>query len=91
MRINRLTAIWRFTTRFFKAKKLIDKTIDKNLPIQAYHYCKPTIAKIKNYDAVGQEINAEIKEYLKTTNAKIITFKSFNDYNKVFREIKNES
>ncbi|MFI3242272.1 MAG: hypothetical protein R3Y43_06870 [Alphaproteobacteria bacterium] len=91
MRINRLTAIWRFTTRFFKAKKLIGKTIDKNLPIQAYHYRKPIIAKIRSYDAVGQEINEEFKEYLKTTNAKVITCKSFNDYNKVFREIENES
>lgn len=35
MRINRLVAIWRFTCRFWKAKKLIGKEIDKDLPVQA--------------------------------------------------------
>ena len=47
MRVNRLVAMWRFTTRFIKAKKLIGKTIDKDLPVQAYHYRKITLTKIR--------------------------------------------
>lgn len=45
MRINRLVAIWRFTCRFWKAKKLIGKEIDKDLPVQAYHYRRVTLKK----------------------------------------------
>ena len=41
-RIPRLIAMWRFTLRFIKAKKLIVKKIDNNLPVQAYHYRKIT-------------------------------------------------
>ncbi|MFI3242287.1 MAG: hypothetical protein R3Y43_06945 [Alphaproteobacteria bacterium] len=88
MRVNRFVAIWRFTTRFFKAKKLIGRTIDKDLPVQAYHYRKVTFKKIRDYDVTGQEINAEIKEYLKAVKVKIITCKSFKDYDKVFLEIR---
>ncbi len=87
MRINRFIAIWRFTTRFIKAKKLIGKTIDKDLPVQAYHYRKITFTKIRDYDVTGQEINTEIKEYLKTTNIKTVTCKSYKDYKKVFEII----
>lgn len=91
MRINRLVAIWRFTTRFIKAKKLIGKDIDKNLPVQAYHYRKITFTKIRDYDVTGQEINAEIKDFLSTLKCKVIKCKGYKDYNKVFMEIiKNE-
>lgn len=88
MRINRLIAIWRFTTRFIKAKKLIGKEIDKNLPVQAYHYRKITITKIKDYDITGQEINAKIKEFLNNNPTKTIKCCGYKDYNKVFKEIK---
>lgn len=63
MRINRLVAIWRFTCRFWKAKKLIGKEIDKDLPVQAYHYRRITLEKIRDYDFIGREINAEIAEF----------------------------
>ena len=88
MRINRLVAIWRFTSRFIKAKKLIGKIIDKDLPMQAYHYRKPTLKKIRDYDVTGQEINAEIKEFLSQTEVKTIKCKSFKDYDNVFNVIK---
>ncbi len=89
MRINRFIAIWRFTTRFIKAKKLIGKDIDKELPVQAYHYRKITLKKIRDYDVGGQEINAEIKDYLKTTSIPVIKCKNFKDYKKVFRVIED--
>lgn len=88
MRINRLVAIWRFTTRFIKAKKLIGKDIDKNLPVQAYHYRKITFTKIRDYDVTGQEINAEIKEFLIDNPIKVIKCGGYSDYDKVFKEIR---
>ena len=88
MRINRLIAIWRFTTRFIKAKKLINKQIDKNLPVQAYHYRKPTLSKIIEWDQANKKINAEIERYLKTTSANVIKCDGRKDYKKIFRKIK---
>lgn len=87
MRINRLVAIWRFTTRFLKAKKLIGKTISPDLPVQAYHYRKITLTKIRDYDVIGQEINAEIKEFLKDIKVPVLTCKKFTDYQKIFAYI----
>lgn len=87
MRINRLVAIWRFTTRFIKAKKMIGKDIDKDLPVQAYHYRKITFTKIRDYDVTGQEINAEIKDFLKDNPTKTIKCRGYKDYIKVFKEI----
>ena len=87
MRVNRLVAMWRFTTRFWKAKKLIGKEIDKDLPVQAYHYRKITFKKIRDYDVGGQEINSEIAEFLKNTNIQTIKCKSFRDYPSVFAQI----
>ena len=69
MRICRPVAIWRFTVRFLKAKKLIGRKIDKELPVQAYHYRKISLKKIRDYDNCNREINAEISVFLK--NAKI--------------------
>lgn len=88
MRINRLIAIWRFTTRFIKAKKLIGKEIDKDLPVQAYHYRKITFTKIRDYDMTGQEINVEIKTFLKDNPVKTIKCSGYKDYDKVFKEIR---
>ncbi len=90
MRINRLVAMWRFTLRFIKAKKLIGKEIDKDLPVQAYHYRKITFTKIRDYDVTGQEINAEIKEFMKDNKIKTIKCKGYKDYPKVFAEIEKE-
>lgn len=90
MRINRFVAIWRFTNRFLKAKKLIGKKIDSDLPVQAYHYRKITLKKIRDYDVTGQEINAEISDYLKTIHIPIIKCKGFKDYHIVFDKISHE-
>ncbi len=90
MRINVLLSVLRFTTRFFKAKKLIGKTIAKDLPVQAYHYRKPTIKKIFEWAMASFEINQEIRRYLKTSITKTITCKSFGDYDKVFLEVAKE-
>ena len=87
MRINRLVAMWRFTLRFIKAKKLIGKNIDKDLPVQAYHYRKITLTKIRDYDIGGQEINAEITDFFKTITTKVIKCRGYKDYNKVFSQI----
>jgi len=87
MRINRFVAIWRFTLRFWKAKKLIGKSIDKDLPVQAYHYRKITLTKIRDYDIIGQEINAEIAQFLKHSATPTLTCKSFSDYPKIFEYI----
>lgn len=89
MRVNRLVAMWRFTTRFIKAKRLIGKTIDKDLPVQPYHYRKITLAKIRDYDSVGQQINAEIEDFLANGSFKVIKCKSFRDYPYVFAEIQH--
>ena len=91
MRINRLVAIWRFTNRFLKAKKLIGKDIDPNLPVQAYHYRKITLTKIRDYDITGQEINAEIEDYLKTIRIPVVKCKGFKDYPIIFEKIKNKT
>lgn len=90
MRISRWVAIWRFTTRFIKAKKLIGKEIDKDLPVQAYHYRKITLKKIRDYDLTGQEINAEIEDFLKDNKIKTIKCKSYKDYQRVFTEIEKQ-
>lgn len=87
MRISRLTAIWRFTRRFIKAKKLIGKQIDADLPVQAYHYRKITLSKIRSYDAINQEINAEIADFLAQTPAPVLTCKKFKDYSKIFKYV----
>lgn len=84
MRVNRLVAIWRFTLRFFKAKKLIGKKNDKSLPVQAYHYRKPTFKKIKEYDAFNKMINMEIGDYLRKSTVPVVMCKSFQDYKSVF-------
>lgn len=89
MRINRLVNIWRFTWRFFKAKKLLGKEIDPDLPIQAYHYRKISLKKIREYDLIGLEINAEIREFLRNNPTPSIQCKSYNDYPKVFAAITN--
>lgn len=92
MRIPRLIAMWRFTLRFIKAKKLIGKNIDNNLPVQAYHYRKITLSKILDWDSANKEINAEITEFLKHTTIPVIKCKGFGDYQKVFDYIdKNKS
>lgn len=84
MRINRLVAIWRFTLRFWKAKKLIGKEIDTDLPVQAYHYRKITLKKIRHYDVIGQEISMEIGDYLKNVSVPVIKCKSFKQHQIVF-------
>lgn len=91
MRINRWIAIWRFTKRFIQAKRLIGKTIDKDLPVQAYHYRKITIKKIKDYDAIGQQINSEIANFLVDSSVPVLTCKTFKDYPKIFTYINAKS
>ncbi len=84
MRINRFVAIVRFTARFWKAKKLIGRSIDKNLPVQAYHYRETTVRKIKEYDKTNQAINAEITTFLTDCPTPVLTCQSFKDYPKIF-------
>ena len=79
--------MWRFTTRFIKAKRLIGKNIPTDLPVQSYHYRPITLAKIRDYDVVGQEINAEIAEFLQNTTLPVLTCKSFRDYPRIFAYI----
>lgn len=89
---NRLVRIFRFTTRFIKAKKLIGKEINPELPVQAYHYRKITLKKIRDYDVSGLEILAELKEFFKSTTVPIIKYKNKKDIEKIlnYREIIND-
>ncbi len=87
MRINRLLAIWRFTSRFWKAKKLIGREIDKDLPVQAYHYRPISLRKIREYDLANQVINMQISEFLQTNKTLVLNCKSFKDYGKIFAYI----
>lgn len=90
MRINRWVAIWRFTLRFFKAKKLIGKQIDKDLPVQAYHYRKITLRKIRDYDITGQEINAELADFLVSVRVPVLKCRGYKDYEKIFAYIRQQ-
>lgn len=87
MRISRLKAIWRFTLRFIKAKKLIGKDISPELPVQAYHYRKITLSKILDWDRANKEINQQIDDYLRNTKIPIIKCKGFRNYPEVFKVI----
>ncbi len=91
MRLNRWIVLWRFTMRFFKAKKLIGKQVAAEMPVQAYHYRKPTPAKIREYDAIGQEINADISQYLRDKNVKVIQCRGYKDYPFIFKQLKDFS
>ena len=84
MRINRLVAIWRFTRRFIKAKKLIGKDIPSDLPVQAYHYRKITLSRILEWDATNKRLNVEIEEFLKNVKVPVLTCKRVKDYQKNF-------
>lgn len=89
MRISRLLAIWRFTLRFFKAKKLIGKNVSPELPVQVYHYRKITLSKILDWDSANKEINQQIADYLRNIKIPIIKCKGFSDYQKIFDYIEN--
>ncbi len=91
MRMNRWVILWRLTFRFFKAKKLIGQQIATDLPVQAYHYRKPTLSKIREYDAIGQAINTEIADYLKDNPVKVIKCHGYKDYPFVFKAMKEFS
>ena len=81
MQVSRLTAIWRFVMRFFKAYKLRGKQIDSDLPVQAYHYRKPTIKKIMDWDQINRQIQSEIADFIHGKN--VVFIKGRKDYHKM--------
>ena len=89
MRIFRLRAIWRFTLRFLKAKKLIGKEIAPDLPIQAYHYRNITLSKIMDWDRANKEINQQIANFLRNTEIPVLMCKKRSDYQSIFDYIEN--
>lgn len=89
MRISRLLAIWRFTTRFFKAKKLIGKDISPELPVQAYHYRRITLSKILDWNSANKEINQQIADYLRNIKIPVLMCKKYSDYQSIFDYIEN--
>lgn len=89
MRISRLLAIWRFTLRFLKAKKLIGMDIPSDLPVQAYHYRKVTLSKIMDWNSANKEINQEIADYLRNIKIPIIKCKGFSGYQKIYDYIEH--
>ncbi len=89
MRISRLLAAWRFTLRFIKAKKLIGKDIDKDLPVQAYHYRKVTLSKILDWDNANKQINRQITDFLRDIKIPVLMCKKFRDYQKIFDYIEH--
>ena len=64
LKISRIKAAWRFTMRFCQAKKLIGKQIDPDLPVQAYHYRRPTPCKIYDWDQCNKNIKKECEEFI---------------------------
>ena len=88
MRVHRFCAIFRFTIRFLKAKKLIGQTIPSDLPVQAYHYRKVTFKKIQEWDRINRQINAEIKDFVSHSTIPVIPCRGYKDYKKVFQLIK---
>ncbi len=86
IKVSRLVAAWRFTLRFFKAKKLIGKQIDSDLPVQAYHYRKPTLKKIMEWDTSNGIIQKEINSYLKNKNNFFIV-KNKKDFVDLFKKL----
>lgn len=91
MRISRLLAIWRFTTRFLKAKKLVGKDISPELPVQAYHYRKITLTKILEWDSTNKELNQQITDYLRNTEIPILKCEKIKDYQNIFDYIEHFS
>ena len=91
MRISRLLAIWRFTSRFLKAKKLIGKDISPELPVQAYHYRRITLSKILDWDNTNKDINQQIADFLRNIKIPVLTCKKIRDYRKIFDYIENFS
>ncbi len=89
---NRILRLIRFTIRFIKAKKLIGKEIDPELPVQAYHYRKLSLKKIRDYDVSGLEILADLKEFFKSTPVPIIKYKNKKDISKIlnYKEINHD-
>ena len=86
MRIEIIRAMIRYVGRFVKAKRLIGKTIDKSLPVQAYHYRPITYAKIKEYNQINREINEQITDYLKKTAIPIVKCSGKKTYPVVFAQ-----
>lgn len=91
MRIHRLVSIFRFTKRFFKARKLIGKEIPPDLPVQAYHYRPITLSKIRDWDKTNRAINTQIGSFLKTTSIPVICCRGYKDYAKVFQYLKKSN
>ncbi len=87
MRMSVIRAMIRYIGRFVKAKRLIGKTIDKNLPVQAYHYRPITWAKIKEYNQINREINNQITDYLKKATIPVINCTGKKMYPIVFKKI----
>jgi len=86
IKVSRLVAAWRFTLRFFKAKKLIGKDIDENLPVQAYHYRKPTIKRIMEWDDSNKNILKDINEYIKDKN-NLFVIRSDKDFQRLYQKL----
>ncbi|MCT4575554.1 MAG: hypothetical protein N4A43_04830 [Alphaproteobacteria bacterium] len=83
MKIPLIIGVFRFVRRFFKAKKLIGKNICSNLPVQAYHYRKPTLSKILDWHKCNKNIKSEIEKHLENKTS-YITIKNFKEYSKVY-------
>lgn len=92
VKTNRLTRLFRFTTRFIKAKKLIGKEINPDLPVQAYHYRKLSIKKIRDYDVTGLEIIENLNNFIKKTKTPVLFYKNKKDIKKIitFMRQKND-
>ena len=90
VKVNRLIRLFRFTKRFIIAKRLIGKEIDPDLPVQAYHYRKLSLTKIRDYDVSGMEIINDLKDFFKLTPAPILIYKKKNDLKKILSFIEKK-
>lgn len=87
MRVSIMRAMIRYVGRFVKAKRLIGKTIDRSLPVQAYHYRPITYEKIKQYNQINREINEQITNYLKKITIPVIKCSGKKNYPVIFKRI----
>lgn len=88
--ISGIRAAWRFTRRFFQARRLIGLEIEKDAPVQAYHYRHPTPAKIWDWYRCNQSIKRQIDNWLKTVSVPVMTVSSFREYPKIDQVLNSE-
>lgn len=85
--ISRLNAACRIYKRFNQAEALLGKKIDKNLPVQHYHYRKNKFTKLKQYSRINKLISFEIEDFVYDRKPNLVKIKSKRNYKKLFQKL----